>query len=167
MKFKRTIATTVLATATLMGGTSALASSDTQDSTSNLQNTSILASSIIQNSASNLAYPSWGDSTVWFNEPSWGQWEIAYQVNESLAGIIGQLQFINGSNQIGGGVANANYRIRILSNNEITQQGRIGQWHPAGGNYFANYQVPNEPYVIEISPSDNYRQYINFYHRTR
>ncbi|ANN35565.1 hypothetical protein BK704_33930 [[Bacillus thuringiensis] serovar konkukian] len=168
MRFKRSIAATVIATATLMGGTSALASSDTQDSTSNSHNTSILTSSSIQNSASNLAYPSFGNTTVWFNEPSWGSWEIAYACEGGTPGgwTWGELQFLGGSNAQGGSVGWSHYRIRTIKNNSIVQQGKIGQWSTAGGNYFAKYSMPNEPYVVEISPPDNTKQFVNFYHRS-
>ncbi|MED1304220.1 hypothetical protein BK704_27005 [[Bacillus thuringiensis] serovar konkukian] len=164
MKFKKTIAATALATATLMGGTSAFASSNTQDSTSNSQNTSTLDSSI-ENPESNLAYPSFGQTTVWFNDPSSDDWQIAYACDGG-SGSWGELEFMGGSNAQGGSVSTALYRIRILSNNHIVQQGVIGQFRPGGWIYFQKYPMPNEPYVVEISPSNNTKQFINFNHRS-
>ncbi|MED1304013.1 hypothetical protein BK704_35405 [[Bacillus thuringiensis] serovar konkukian] len=143
-------------------------SSNTQDSTSNSQNTSTLVSSDIQNYESKLAYPSFGHSTVWFNEPSWGSWEIAYACPGGTPGgwTWGELEFLDGSDQTGGSVANAWYRIRTISNDSVVQEGKIGQWNIWGGNYHIKYPMPNEPYVVEVSPWDNSKQFINFYHRS-
>ncbi|ANN35884.1 hypothetical protein A9498_31575 (plasmid) [Bacillus thuringiensis serovar coreanensis] len=111
-----------------------------------------------------LAYPCWGQTTVWFNDPSSDDWQIAYACDGG-SGSWGELEFRGGSNAQGGSVSNALYRIRILSNNHIVQQGVIGQFRPGGWIYFQKYPMPNGPYVVEIYPTNNIRQFIDFSHR--